>query len=230
MRVDRILDIPETQQLMKINDVVMKIGDFDVDDDSTITYHGNTVGASVAFDLAQNNDVLPLEVIRDGKEIHVDLPVKVYRDDLAQGNQYDAPPPYYIYGGLVFTPLSLDYLKSLGPLATQTGGRELIYELVYRHIEDPGQWRRQPVVLSSILDNNVNANLTTRSQALVDKINGVRIEQLSDVPKAFDEAKGPYDVVEFLPDHHFEVLLHDDARKANEDILSTYRVSAQSRL
>jgi S1-C subfamily serine protease len=230
VRVDRILDIPDTQQLMKVGDVVLKIGDYDVDDDSTITYHGNTVGASVAFDLAQNNEVVPLEVWRDGAQVHVDLPVKVYRDDAVQGNQYDALPPYYIYGGLVFTPLSLDYLKSIGHDYEAVGGRDLIYELLYRHVEDPAHWRHQPVVLSSILDNNVNANLTTRGQALVDKINGVRIETLADVPKAFDAVKGPFDVVEFLPDHHFEVLRHDDAQKALSDILSTYSVPAQSRL
>ena len=66
-------------------------------------------------------------------------------------------------------------------------------------------------------------------QALVDKINGVRIEQLSDVPKAFAAAKGPFDVIDFLPDHHFEVLKHDDAQKATSDILATYSVPAQSR-
>jgi S1-C subfamily serine protease len=230
VRVDRMLDISSTQQLMKVNDVLMKIGDFDVDDDSTITYHGNTVGASVAFDLAQNNTSVPLDVWRDGSMAHIDLPMKVYHDDYAQGNQYDTLPPYYIYGGLVFTPLSLDYLKSLGQAYTDSGGRELIYELVYRHLEDPEHWRPQPVVLSSILDNEVNANLSTRGEALVDKINGQRIDQLSDVPKAFAAAKGPFDVVEFMPDHHFEVLKHDDAQKATADILSTYSVPAQSRL
>ncbi len=230
VRVDRVMDIPETQRLMKVNDVLMKIGDYDVDDDSTITYHGNTVGASVAFDLAQNNSTIPLQVWRDGAMINVDLPVKVYHADYAQGNQYDTLPPYYIYGGLVFTPLSLDYLKSLGASYTESGGRELIYELIYRHLEDPERWRPQPVVLSSILDNEVNANMSTRGQALVDKINGQRIDSLSDVPKAFAAATGPFDIVEFLPDHHFEVLRHDDAQKATPGILSTYSVPAQARL
>jgi S1-C subfamily serine protease len=230
VRVDRVLDIPDTQQLMKVNDVVMKVGDYPVDMDGTITYQGNTVGESVAFDLAQNGDVVPLKVWRDGQMIDVNLPVKVYKADLAQGNQYDVLPPYYIYGGLVFTPLSLDYLKSIGQTFTQSGGRELIYELLYRHLEDPEHWRPQPVVMSSILDAEVNANLSTRGQALVDKINGQEIRQLSDVPKAFAAVKGPYDVVEFFPDHHFEVLLHDDAVKALSDILTTYSVPAQSRL
>jgi len=230
VRVDRILDIPTTQATIKLNDVVMQVEDYPVDDDGTITYDGNTVGVSAAVDLAQNGDTIPLKIWRDGQMIDVKLPVKVYHDDDAQGNQYDVLPHYYIYGGLVFTPLSLDYLKTFGQDWTDSAGRELIYELVYRHIEDPKHWRPEPVVLASILDHPVNANFTTRGQAMVDKINGIRIERLSDVPKAFAATSGPDAIIEFLPDHHFEVIRKDDAEKANPDILSTYSVPAQSRL
>ena len=230
MRVDEILDIPTTQAVIKPNDVIMQVGDYPVDEDGTITFDGNTVGASAAIDLAQSDDVIPLKIWRDGQLIDVKLPVKVYSDDNSEGNQYDVLPPYYIYGGLVFTPLSLDYLKTFGQEWTQLAGRELIYELVYRHIEDPKNWRPQPVMLASILDHPVNANFAIRGQAMVDKINGMRIERLSDVPKAFAATNGPDAIIEFLPDHHFEVIRKDDAEKANPDILSTYSVPAESRL
>jgi S1-C subfamily serine protease len=230
VRVDQVLDIPETQALIKPNDVIMQVGDYPVDEDGTITYDGNTVGVSAAVDLAQSGDTIPLKVWRDGQMLDIKLPVKVYSDDDAQGNQYDVAPHYYIYGGLVFTPLSLDYLKTFGQDWSDAAGRDLIYELVYRHIEDPKHWRPEPVVLASILDHSVNANFTTRGQAMVDKINGIRIEKMSDVPKAFAATTGPDAIIEFLPDHHFEVIRKDDAEKANPDILETYRVPAQSRL
>jgi len=230
VRVDQILDIPSTQALIKPNDVIMQIDNYPVDDDGTITYEGNTVGVSFAFDLAQDGDSIPLKIWRDGKMIDVQLPMKVYREDHAQGNQYDVLPPYYIYGGLVFTGLSLDYLKTFGENWTDSAGRELIYELAYRHIEDPDHWRPEPVVLASILDHAVNANFTTRGMTMVDKINGMTINQLSDVPKAFAATTGPDAIIEFLPDHHFEVIRKDDAEKVNQTILDTYRVPAQSRL
>ena len=85
-------------------------------------------------------------------------------------------------------------------------------------------------MLASILNAPVNANFSTRGQAMVDKINGLRIERLSDVPKAFAAAKGADSIIEFLPDHHFEVIRTDEAEKATPDILQTYSVPAQSRL
>ncbi len=230
VRVDQILDIPDTQALIKPNDVILQVGDFPVDEDGTITYEGNTVGVSAAVDLAQNGDVVPFKVWRDGQSLDLKVPVHVYSADSAQGNQYDVLPPYYIYGGLVFTTLSLDYLKTFGQDWSDSAGRDLIYELVYRHLEKPKEWRPQPVVLASILDAPVNANFSTRGQAMVDKINGIRIEHLSDVPKAFAAATGPDSIIEFLPDHHFEVIKKDEAEKATQQILDTYSVPAQSRL
>jgi S1-C subfamily serine protease len=230
VRVDQILDIPETQALIKPNDVILQVGDYPVDEDGTITYEGNTVGVSAAVDLAQNGDKIPFKLWRDGKEVDIDLPVHVYKADDAQGNQYDVLPHYYIFGGLVFTPLSLDYLKTFGQNWSDEAGRDLIYQLVYSHLEKPKEWRPQPVVLASILNAPVNANFSTRGQAMVDKINGVRIEKLSDVPKAFAAANSTDSIIEFLPDHHFEVINTAEAQKATADILQTYSVPAQSRL
>ena len=222
---------PTRRRLMKVNDVVMQVGDYPVDEDGTITYQGNTVGVSVAFDLAQDGDTMPLKVWRDGKMIDVDLPVKVYDARLSRrATSTTSCRP--IISTAAWSSRRSRSITSRASAATysQSGGRDLIYELVYRHLEDPKHWRPQPVVLSSILDAEVNANLSTRGQALVDTINGQTINQLSDVPKAFAAAKGPFDVIEFFPDHHFEVLLHDDAAKALPDILTTYSVPAQSRL
>jgi hypothetical protein len=230
VRVDQMLDIPDTKALIKPNDVVMQVGDYPVDEDGTITYEGNTVGVSAAFDLAQNNDSIPLKIWRDGQMIDVKLPVKVYRDDSAQGNQYDVLPRYYIYGGLVFTTLSLDYLKTFGQNWSESVGHDLVYELFYRHLEDSAHWRPEPVVLASILDNPVNANFAVRGQVMIDKINGITINSLADVPKAFAAATGNESIIEFLPDHHFEVIRKDEAEKANPDILTTYEIPAQSRL
>jgi len=230
VRADQILDIPETQALIKPNDVILQVGDYPVDEDGTITYEGNTVGVSVAVDLAQNGDKIPIKLWRDGQEVDINLPVHVYKAEQPQGSQYDVLPPYYIFGGLVFTPLSLDYLKTFGQNWSNSAGRDLIYHLIYSHLEKPKEWRPQPVILASILNAPVNANFSTRGQVMVDKINGIRIEKLSDVPKAFAAANGADSIIEFLPDHHFEVINTAEADKATADILQTYSVPAQSRL
>ncbi len=229
IRVDSVSDIPDTRSLIKPDDVILQVGDFPVDEDGTVTYEDNTVGASVAFDMAQDGDILPLKVWRDGKEMDVNLPVHVYAKDRILGSQYDVEPPYYIYGGLVFTGLSLDYLRSLGDSLASLSGRTMIYELRQRRLADPENYRSQPVILTTILNSPCNANMAIRGRAVVDKINGIKINSLADVPKALDATK-QYIVIEYLPNDQFEVLDRSAAILETPKILQTYNIPAQGNI
>jgi hypothetical protein len=72
--------------------------------------------------------------------------------------------------------------------------------------------------------------VNVRSRVLVDKINGVRIEKLDDVIRAFQTPAGDYDVIDFLPKHSQECLLRADVTKANPEILKTYGLAQDRRL
>jgi S1-C subfamily serine protease len=229
-RVDMLLPIPETQKLIKPDDVVLKIGDYPLASDGTILFQGNRVSGSLVSELAQSGDVIPYRIWRDGTNVEVNLPVHVYEKDRATGNQYDVLPRYYVYGGLVFTPLSLDYLRTLGRNWSDPVNRDLVFELYNRPYEEPENTRPEPIVLASVLADAVNANVKTRSRAIIDKINSLRIERLEDVIRAFETNTNAYDVIEFLPNHDFECLNRGDVEKANPKLLQTYGVTKDRRL
>jgi hypothetical protein len=135
-----------------------------------------------------------------------------------------------VHGGLVFTPLSYDFLKTLGGSATEPPNNDLVYELYYRRYEDPENMRAEPVVLATVLPDEVNANVTSRGRALVDRINGVRIEKLEDVVRAFEDNKGEFDRIDFLPLGNFECIERQKAVEARERILATHGIPNDRRL
>jgi hypothetical protein len=229
-RIDGILPIPSTEKVLKVDDVLLKVASFPVANDGTILYQGNRLSAALAFQLAQNGEKVPVQVWRDGKRLDLSLPVSVYNEDRAAGYQYDSLPRYVVYAGLVFTPLSLDYLRTLGRDTPASAIGELYYELFYHRSEDPATARPEPVVLASILPDSANANFGVRGRAFVDRINGVRIERLEDVVKAFETSTNAYDVIEFLPHNGFETLERAEVAKANSRILETYGVAQDRRL
>jgi S1-C subfamily serine protease len=229
-RVDGILSIPSTQNALKPDDVLLRIGEFPVASDGTILYRGNRVSSALAFQGAQAGESVPLQVWRDGKRVEVALPVSSYEGDRAAGYQYDALPRYLVYGGLVFTPLSLDYLRTLGRNTPEMSFGESYYELYYRKYEDPAKARPEPIVLASVLTDSVNANLRVRARALVDKVNGIRIEKLEDLVRAFESSTNDFDLIEFVPHHTFETLDRGDVAKANSRILKTYGIAKDRRL
>jgi hypothetical protein len=169
-------------------------------------------------------------VWREGHEQSVQVPVSVFNDDRTEGNQYDVLPRYFVHAGLVFVPLSLDYLKTFGRNWSSVAESELVYELKYRRWEQPEKWRPEPVVLASVLPHAVNANLLTTGRALVDRINGVRIEKLDDAVRAIESCTNAQHVIEFMRDGRFDCLDRAAAAAAHKEILELYSVPADRRL
>jgi S1-C subfamily serine protease len=229
-RVDSLLPIPTTERLIQPDDVLLRVGKYEVGSDGTVVYEGNRVSASAAFQTAQRNENLPLRIWRQGKEIEVSLPMNVYTGDRNVGNQYDVLPRYFVYAGLVFTPLSLDYMRTLGQGWRDGANAELTFELYYRRGESPQTTRPEPIVLSSTLAHAVNANFKITRHALVDKINGLRIDKLEDVVRAFESATNTHHVIEFAPNNAFETLNRADAVAVQAEILKTYGVPKDRRL
>jgi S1-C subfamily serine protease len=229
-RVDTVMPIESTRKVLREEDVILRVGSYPVASDGTILYEGNRVSAGLAYQLAQNGESVPLKVWREGKELDVDLPVFIFTGDRASGSQHDRPPKYYVYGGLVFTPLSLDYLRGLGGNASDAANNDLLYELFYRRHESPELMRSEPVVLASVLPDEVNANMGVRARALVDKVNGIRIENMEDLVKALDGGTNEFHQIEFLPHQHIEALNRVAAIEAKARILKTYSVPSDRRL
>lgn len=230
-RIDHIFDVPTSEQILRMDDVILKVGDYDVGSDGTVLYEGNRVFLGVAFGDIQNGEKIAMKLWRDGKEADVSLPLYTYTKDRAEGNQYDVLPRYFVYGGLVFVPLSRDYLRTLGNGWGDPANAPLMYELFYKKHESPETARPEPIVLASVLADSVNANFGVRSRALVDKINGVRIEKLEDVVRAFEMPTDKKEhLLQFMPDHTLEAISKEAADRANEEILKTYGVPKDRRL
>lgn len=229
-RIDGIFPIPEVREKLRVDDVILSIGPYDVSSDQTITYEGHRVHAGVATDLAQHGEHIDLMVWRDGHEQGVELPARVFSDDRTEGNQYDVLPRYFVHAGLIFVPLSLDYMKTFGRSWASVAGPELIYELKFRRWEDPDSWRPEAVVLAGVLSHAVNANLLATGRKLVDRINGIRIERLEDAVRAIEGCTNAQHVIEFMPGGGFDCLDREAAAAAHEEILKAYSIPADRRL
>ncbi len=229
-RVDSLLPIAATEQVLRPDDVLLQVGPYPIGSDGSIMFEGNRVFGSVAFQGAQQGESLPLKIWRDGRALEVSLPLSVYEGDRPLGNQYDVLPRYYVHAGLVFTPLSLDFMKTMGRDMRDLPNAEILYELYYRRGESPQTARPEPIVLASTLAHPVNANLKVAGHALVDRINGLRIEKLEDVVRAFESATNSHHVIEFLPDRALETLDREAAATAHAEILKTYGLPNDRRL
>ena len=155
--------------------------------------------------------------------------MNIHQEDANTGNLYDTLPRYFVYAGLVFTPLTLDYVKTFGRNWRSVANLELVYELYYQRNEKPEKVRPEPVVLAATMAHPVNADLRMANRAMIDEINGRRIESLEDVIAAFNDNANEQHIIRFSSGT-VECLNKDGADNANAQILSTYGIPTDRRL
>ena len=234
-RVDSLRADGPAARVLRPDDVLLEVGGYPVGSDGMIPYRGNRVAAGVAFQQPQAGELLKLSVFRAGQPLDVEVRMEVYDGDRLAGRQYDVPPRYFIHAGLVFTPLSANYLETVGQPGRDylwEGLARLTYQLYHLEAESPGAARPEPVVLSGILPHAVNADLGVRGRLVVNRINGVRIERLEDVRRALLEHRGARHLIEFDGPEQgpLEALDRVAAAAAHADILRTYGIVSDQRL
>ncbi len=234
-RVDSLRAGGPAAEVLRPDDVLVQVGGFPVGSDGMIPYRGNRVAAGVAFQQAQAGERLKLSLLRDGRPLEVEVRMESYTGDRLAGRQYDEPPRYLIHAGLIFTPLSANYLETVGQLGRDylwEGLARLTYQLHHLEAEAPGSARPEAVVLAGLLPHPVNADFGVRGRLVVNRINGVRIERLEDVRRALLENQGARHLIEFDGPEQgpLEALDRAAASAAHADILRTYGIVSDQRL
>lgn len=98
--------------VLQPRDALLSVGGHDIANNGTCRYRDRY---RTSFDVVLGDyyvgDTVALDILRAGVEQTVEIELKRYRD-LVPRSQYETLPTYFVYGGVVFQPLSLDLLKT----------------------------------------------------------------------------------------------------------------------
>jgi hypothetical protein len=146
------------------------------------------------------------------------------------GRQFDAPPRYFVYGGLTFVVLSRDVLETWGSNWISEMPDHLRY--LFIHVMDLNRdpRRKEYVILSEILPDEVNTYAGPYEHRVLEAVNGEPIYRLEDVPPALEKAKDGYAVFTFMDRKRPLVLDAAQAAERTEPVLENYNVPADRRL
>jgi S1-C subfamily serine protease len=164
-------------------------------------------------------ETMPVKVYRDGKEHNFKILLNPPRFLVAE-DAYDVKPTYYLYGGLLFVPLSRDLLKTWGSEWWQDAPPEIIS--IYEN-EICTTTRSEVVVLQKVLADRVNQGYHDVEMLVVDRVQGRNIRHLKDLIRIVESAED-----EFLrfqgSDGQIIVLEREQVEKRNRSILRRYGV------
>jgi len=182
-------------------DVITKIGNTPVDDQGMIKLGDNLrVRFQYLIQHIAVNGTVPLTLVRAGKELKVNLPVSADYPLLIPALN-GAYPSYFIYGPLVFSAATSEYLGGL--LQTRYGAAAMARlsgaasPLVTRMTDQPAFPGEGLVVIASpFFPHKLDEGYSDPRFQVVKKVNGIPIKNLNHLVEILRDAKDAFVTIE----------------------------------
>ncbi len=207
--------------VLQVNDVIMSVDGINIANDGTVPFRRDEV---IFFETLiwqkYIGDICKMKILRNGQYLTVDYPAVAARP-LTPRLTFDRIPTYYMTGGLLFVPLTMNYLFSWRDWRVNSP-RRLSYLAEYGDISKECD---QVVVISEILADEINQGYQNIRYQVVTGLNGKKIRNIRDLMTRLEEMKSGFMELE-LQDHVKIVLDVNKCRAATERIMKRYRIPA----
>jgi S1-C subfamily serine protease len=203
-------------------DVILEVEGQELANDGTVPFVGGE-RIMFAFFLVDKfiGDAADMKILRDGREESVILPLKSSRSIISTC-EFDVMPSYYLWGGLVFSALSLNYLQTWDVKWWYASPVELRYHL-FNDISTPE--RQQVVILQYVLADEVNVGYHDVRDQVAARVNGEDVADLKDLVQRIEGTDREFIEIETEAGEKI-VLFAAEARAANPRIMERYRIPA----
>ena len=215
--------------LLVPGDVLLSVDGVEVAADGSVPLQGIRVPFSHLVDGKQVGEEVRLGVLRGGSRESVPVTLRREQGRIPWSNEYDRAPRYLVYGGLIFQPLSLDYMEVWQDWPVEA---DLLLRHYFINAEADGMQpqRREFVVINRVLSDRANAYLEGVQDRVVETINGRAVTSLQDAAEALASPAGEWVVITTDFGEKPIVLRAAEMAEANERIRAAYDLPQMERL
>jgi S1-C subfamily serine protease len=223
--VNRVLHGASASGVLEEDDVLTHVGGIAVANDGSVQLRGSE-RFNFSYLVSQHHigEKLELGVLRRGEAARVKVSL-TKSAPLVSRPRYDVRPTYFMFGGLVFMPLTHNYILRWGDKVDPR----------FRHyLNDglPSEARREVVLINSVLAHELNVGYHGLRTSVVERINHAPIGCVRDAVEALRRPIGRCHVIEV--DHHAQtpnygnrlVLDAEQVSAANAEIMARYSLPA----
>ena len=215
---------------LKAWDIITHIGDTPIDNQGMIKV-GTNLRVHFMYlvqKLAKNGGV-PLSIVRAGQAQKVELPVSTNRPTL-MADLAGAYPAYFVYGPLVFSPATQQFLGGFNNVGAQIGFSTRGSPLILRRADRPAFDGEELVVVASpFFPHKLSRGYSQPFTGVVKTVNGTAIKNLAHLVTLLRDLQDEFVVFDFHG-RGYETLVfpRKEIVASTEDILSDNGVRAQA--
>lgn len=219
-------DTEDPNYPLKQWDVITRIGDTPIDNEGMIKLGDLRVRFQYMLQRVARDGKAPLTIVRAGEEKKIDLPVPPRRPLLIPDLE-GTYPSYFVLGPVVFSTATSSFLSPLNsraatlsafgsPLSTRRGDKPAF------------DGEALVVVASPFFPHKLSRGYSSAQTSVVEKVNGVKIKNLTHLVTTLRDLKDEFIVIEFAGRlKETLVFPRKDMLDATEDILSDNGVRSQ---
>jgi S1-C subfamily serine protease len=224
---------PDPAYPLKEWDLITKIGDAPVDDQGMVTIKSGSLRLHFTYLVQKTvrNGKVPLTLVRNGKEVQLDLPVQS-RLPLVLGALEGAYPSYFVYGPLVFSAATWEFVATLVREESGRWTRSMFSTgspLLRRFMDVQAFPGEQLVVVSSpFFPHKLAQGYSNPQIEVVKSVNGIAIKNLEHLVRVLRDCHDEMISIEF-ENRSGEALVFRRAEitGATEEILTDNGVRSQ---
>jgi S1-C subfamily serine protease len=209
-------------------DVICKIGGISIANDGTIPFNDGRLPFSYLTTSKQVGEKTEMEVFRNKKVVTINVPLSKKGERITTCNEYETLPRYYIYGGIIFQPLTREFLKSWDTF-WYNADPGLLYDYYFNETDNLSPEREEFIIINHILPDPANTYISGTSFAVVDSINGKKINKLEDLTGAFTQPIANYHVIKLEGNSTPLVVRAPAMDEAHKRILAKYGIQSDRR-
>ena len=203
--------------VLQKNDVLMKLDNYPIEYDGTVEFRKNEKTDFIYVNQQKKyGDSLNYEIIRDKKTKtgQVKLNKKDIEYTVVTEVTIETPPSYMVYGGLLFEPLTSNYMAGVVEKLGSVYDKEELYKDY-----------KQLVVLVRVLPFDVNLGYTDAEHEIIVKVNGEKYKDFKDFAQKVKNVKSGFIV--FENDKGDEIVLDvKEVAEQKEELLQNYNISS----
>jgi S1-C subfamily serine protease len=205
--------------ILQEGDTLLKIDEYPIANNGTVHYRQKfRTRYEVVLGDHSIGETITVDILRDGSIQNKTIFLKPFVSLIARA-RYDVRPTYYVYGGLVFQPLTRDFLSTWEDWDERAPSDFLsLYESGVRT-----ESQQETVVLSRILADRATVGFESRSCEIILAINHRKVAHMKDLVEEISRAAG---ILEITTTRGTIVVDVEAVQKAQKRILDHYQISA----
>ena len=211
-----ISTVDKYNEKLRLNDIILAIDGKEIANNGTILTEYGRISFSHIYNTKQIGDSVTLDILRDKKNIKVTIVIK--RVSNLVEHEFAKSPRYIIYGGLVFSPITKNYLSTLSKLESEHIKKKL-YSM--KKSED----YQEPIsMIPTIFPHKVNRGYKNWASVLK-SVSGIKIKNFNHLVEVLDSTVTPYTKIEFFE----SATIIMDTKKAKDsftEIKNIYNLSS----